>query len=83
MTAANPVRTPLYWRLLRLHNLRPSGWQRALFADLPVAVAVILVLSDSASAWTVLVLPLAVTAVVKAHDLIAGVLRRTPPSAGE
>jgi hypothetical protein len=83
MTAANPVRTPLYCRLLRLRNVRPSGWQRALFVDLPVAVAVILVLSDSASAWTVLVLPLAVAAVVKAHDVIAGVLRGSRPSAGD
>jgi hypothetical protein len=68
-------RTPLYWRLLRLRHLRPNGWQRALFADIPIAVAVVLVLADVASAWTLLLLPLTVAVVVKAHDLLAGLLQ--------
>ena len=65
---------PLYCRLLRLQHLRPNSWQRALFADAPLAVAAILVLADVASAWTLLALPLAVTAVVKAHDALTGLL---------
>lgn len=69
-------RPPLYWRLLRLRTLRPSGWQRALFADLPFVAAVVLVLSDVATAWTLLVLPLAVALVVKGHDLLAGIISR-------
>jgi hypothetical protein len=35
---------------------------------------VLLVLADLATAWTLLVLPVAVAVVVKAHDLLAGVL---------
>jgi hypothetical protein len=80
---APTAKPPLYWRLLRLRYLRPNGWQRALFADIPIFVAVVLVLADVASAWTLLVLPLAVAAVVKANDLLTGMLpgrdEPTPP----
>ena len=41
-----------------------------------LAVAVLLVLADLASAWTLLVLPVAVAAVVKAHDALEGMLAR-------
>lgn len=73
---------PLYWRLLRLHNVRPAGWQRALLVEGVLAVAVTLVLADVASAWTLIVLPLAVAVVVKAHDVLAGMLpgRRVQPA---
>ena len=74
---------PFYWRALRLRHLRPNGWQRALFADLPIVVAIVLVLADVASAWTLLVLPVAVAAVVKANDVLAGLLDHpaaSPPS---
>ncbi len=65
--------------LLRLQHLHPNPWQRAaLDAGAPV-VALLLVLADLATAWTLLVLPVAVAAVVKSHDLVAGLLpRRTP-----
>lgn len=39
-------------------------------------MAVVLVLADLATAWTLLVLPLAVAALVKAHDVFAGLLGR-------
>lgn len=66
--------SPLLPRLLRLRHLRPNGWQRVVLGDVPIAVAVLLVLADLASAWTLLVLPLVVAAVVKLHDLLAGAL---------
>jgi hypothetical protein len=74
------TRRPLYHRLLRLRHISPSGWQRAAFADGPLVVAIVLVLADLASAWTLLVLPLAVAVVVKAHDVLAGLLARPPAS---
>lgn len=65
---------PLYWRFLRLHHVRPNGWQRALLVEGVLAVAVTLVLADVASAWTLVVLPVASAVVVKAHDFLAGLL---------
>ena len=73
--AAPPRKRPLYPRLLRLKNVHPNGWQRAALGEGALAVAVVLVLADLASAWTLLALPLGVAAVVKAHDVLAGLLR--------
>lgn len=70
------VKPPLYWRLLRLRAIQPNGWQRAILVEGVGAVAVILVLADVASAWTLLALPLAAAAVVKGHDVLAGMLSR-------
>jgi quinol-cytochrome oxidoreductase complex cytochrome b subunit len=61
-----------------LRHIHPNGWQRALWGEGALGVAVLLVLADLATAWTLLVLPLAVAAVVKAHDLLAGVLGSPP-----
>jgi hypothetical protein len=71
---------PLYPRVLRLRHLHPSGWQRLLFWEGSFVVAALLVLADLASAWTLLVLPLAVALVVKANDLLLGLLRVPAPS---
>jgi hypothetical protein len=76
VNADRPVKRPIYPRLLRLHHIRPNAWQRALLGEGALAVAVLLVLADVASAWTLLVLPVAVAVVVKAHDMLAGLLRR-------
>ena len=65
---------PLYWRMLRLRHVRPNGWQRAVLFEGVTAVAVTLVLADVASAWTLVVLPAVTAAIVKGHDLIAGLL---------
>ena len=72
----NTPALPLYPRLLRLRHVRPGAWQRAALAEGVVGVAVLLVLADVASAWTLLALPLAVAGMVKAHDVLAGLLRR-------
>lgn len=77
-------RAPLYWRLLGLRRLRPNAWQRALLAEGVFAAAAVLVLADFASAWALLVLPLAVAFVVKGNDLLAVALARPgfrPPTA--
>ena len=76
MSAPTPVKGPMYWRLLRLRNVKPNGWQRAVFVEGVLALSLVLVLADVASAWTLLVLPLASALTVKAHDVIAGMLRR-------
>ena len=68
---------PLYVRLLHLQHVRPSAVQRALLGEGTLFVAVLLTLADLASAWTLLALPLSVAAVVKAHDVLAGQLRRS------
>jgi hypothetical protein len=80
VVAAPAVKPPLYWRLLRLRTLRPNGWQRALLVEGVLTVAVVLVLADVASAWTLLVLPLASMLLVKGNDLLATALR--PPGSG-
>ena len=81
---APAARRPLYPRLLRLRNIHPNAWQRALLGEGALALAALLVLADLATAWTLLVLPLAVAVVVKAHDLLAGLLSEdsTPPEDG-
>lgn len=81
VSATAPKRRPLYSRLLRLRHIAPNMWQRALLGEGAFAVAVLLVLADLATAWTLLVLPLAVAVVVKANDWLAGFLRRPPKAA--
>ena len=72
---------PLFIRLLRLRHIAPNALQRALLGEGVIALAILLVLADLASAWTLLVLPLAVAVVVKANDALAGFLQQ-PPRAG-
>ena len=74
VTAMTDTKPPLYWRVLRLRTIHPNGWQRAVLVEGIVAVAVVLVLADVASAWTLLALPLTSAAVVKGHDALAGLL---------
>ena len=75
--ALRAKRRPLYPRLLRLRYIQPNAWQRAAFGEGALGAAVLLVLADRATAWTLLALPLAVAVVVKAHDQLAGVLARS------
>ena len=78
MTAPAPVhggRQPFYPRLLRLRWLRLRAWQRAVLGEGSLVLAVLLVLADLASAWALLVLPVLVAGLVKAHDAVAGQLR--------
>jgi hypothetical protein len=83
--AGQPVATspaakhPLYPRLLRLRHVHPNAWQRALLGEGAVGLAGLLVLADLATAWILVVLPLSVAVVVKAHDLLAARLEQQPP----
>lgn len=76
------TKPPMYWRLLRLRHVRPSGWQRLLLVEGSIAAGVVLALADVASAWVVVVLPLTVAAVVKGHDLLAAELPPREDDAG-
>lgn len=78
MTSEHP---PLHARLLRLHSLRLRPWQRAVLLDGSVVLAVLLVLADLVSAWALVVLPVLVAALVKAHDVVAGALAPGTPMA--
>ena len=70
---------PHRWGLVRLRHVHPKAWQRATLDVGPPVLAVLLVLADLATGWTLLVLPVGVAAVVKSHDVVAGLLpRRTP-----
>lgn len=65
---------PLYPRLLGLKHIRPNAWQRALLGEGMIALGLLLLAADLASAWAPVVLPLAVGVVVKLHDVVAGLL---------
>ena len=65
---------PLYPRLLQLKHVHPNAWQRAVLGEGMAGVGVLLALADLASAWSIVVLPVAVAVVVKAHDLVTGLL---------
>ena len=67
---------PIYPRLLRLRHVHPNAWQRAVLGEGALTTAALLVLADLATAWTLLVLPVAVAVVVKAHDALEGKLAR-------
>ncbi len=66
----------LYLRLLGIEHLQPNGWQRALLGEGAVVVGILLTLADVASAWVIVVLPVAVALLVKANDMLAGELGR-------
>ena len=74
MTADAPQRRQAYPRLLRLRHVRLRAWQRAVLGEGSLVLAVLLVLADLASAWALLVLPVLVAVLVKAHDVVAGLL---------
>jgi hypothetical protein len=66
--------TTWYIRLLRLQRVQPGFWTETLYVYGAALVGGVLYLADLASAWTVLVLPLAVAATVKVYDLVASAL---------
>ncbi len=66
---------------MRLRVLRLRTWHRVLLGDAVLVLAGLLVLADLASAWTLVILPLSVAAIVKLHDVVAGLLPRGTPMA--
>lgn len=74
---------PLYPRLLRLRHVHPNAWQRAVLGEGAIGAGVLLSMADLASAWSIVVLPVAVAGIVKGHDLLQGLLDRSsaaPPA---
>jgi hypothetical protein len=71
-------KAPLYPTLLRLRNVHPNAWQRAVLGEGMALLGALLAMADLASAWAVVVLPVAVAVVVKAHDVLAGFLQEHP-----
>jgi hypothetical protein len=72
--ASSDSGSPLYPRLLRLRNVHPNGWQRAALVEGMAILGGLAALADRATAWAPLILPVAAAAVVKFHDVLAGVL---------
>ena len=77
-------KAPLYPQLLRLKNVHPNAWQRAVLGEGMIVLGALLAMADVASAWSMVVVPVAVAGVVKAHDLLAGYLKEpdTPAVGG-
>lgn len=71
------TKTPLYPRLLRLQHVHPNAWQRAALGEGAIGVGVLLSMADLATAWAIVALPVAVAAIVKAHDVLQGLLDRS------
>lgn len=80
MSDQAPDKQPLYPQLLRLHHVHPNAWQRAALGEGMAGLGALLAMADLASAWSILVLPVAVGVVVKAHDVLTGWLREHPPT---
>lgn len=76
--AEKAEKPPLYPTLLRLQHVHPNAWQRALLGEGMALLGALLVMADLASGWAILVLPLAMAAVVKGHDVLAGFLAERP-----
>lgn len=75
--AGKKEKRPLYPRLLRLRHVHPNAWQRAALGEGAIGVGVLLSMADLATAWTIVALPVAVAAIVKAHDVLQGLLDRS------
>ncbi|MCD0447148.1 hypothetical protein LO763_26375 [Glycomyces sp. A-F 0318] len=69
-------RRPWYARMLRLKHLYLSNVWCVLLFEGVLALAVLMALTELVSWWVVLILPLAVAAMVKLNDFIAGTLER-------
>jgi hypothetical protein len=75
----NARRRTLYARILRLRTLDPGPVISFVFFEVAITVAIVLALLGWVSWWGVLVLPLAVAAMVKVNDIIAGATQRSQP----
>jgi hypothetical protein len=69
----------VYHRLLRLRHYRPGTLVTAVLFEGSIVAAVVLSLAEILEWWSVLVVPVAVAAVVKFNDLVAGLPTRPAP----
>ena len=72
--AGGGEKEPLYPRILRLRNVAPNGWQRALLLEGMALTGALVALADRATAWAPVVLPAGAAVLVKFHDILAGLL---------
>lgn len=79
MLASGESSKPIYPRVLRLKHVHPTAWQRALLVEGMMVVGGLAALADKATSWAPLILPVAAAAVVKFHDVLAGLLPARPP----
>jgi hypothetical protein len=63
---------PLYYRLLRLHHIRPRGSVTFAFFEGSIGVAALLTLADIINWWGLLAIPVTVAVMVKLNDIVAG-----------
>lgn len=66
-----------YSRALGLKNIRLSGLWSVVFFEGSIALALLLALTEQISWWVVVAFPVAVAAMVKLNDVVAGVTRRS------
>ena len=70
----------LYHRLLRLRYYRPKPFMTFLLFEGSVVAAVLLSLAEILNWWSVVALPVAVAALVKFNDVVAGLTRNRHPT---
>ncbi len=70
------ARKPIYHRVLRLRQLRPSPLTTFVLFEGSIMVALLLALAEIVDWWGVLAIPAAVAIMVKLNDAITAVLRR-------
>jgi hypothetical protein len=69
------VKRPLYFRLLRVRHLKARPWAVFLLFEGSIGLGVLLALAEIVSWWGVLAVPVAIAAMVKVNDVLAGALR--------
>jgi hypothetical protein len=69
---------PLYHRLLRLRHYRPGTVTTAVLFEGSIVAPVVLSLAEILDWWSVPVVPLAVAAMVKFNDAVAGLQHGRP-----
>ncbi|GAA1718512.1 hypothetical protein GCM10009765_78670 [Fodinicola feengrottensis] len=74
-------RRTVYGRVLRLKTIDPGPVISFVFFEIAITVAIVLALLGFVSWWGVLVLPVAVAAMVKVNDIIAGATQRSAVAA--
>ncbi len=71
---ARVAQRPLYFRLLRIRHLTLRPWATFVLFEGSIGLAILLALADVVDGWAVLALPIAVAAMVKLNDIVAGAL---------
>ncbi|GAA2528700.1 hypothetical protein [Pilimelia columellifera] len=72
---------PLYARLLRLRHLKLTGLRCLLLCEVPIGLAILLVLAEIVPWWSVLAIPLTIAAMVKLNDALTAVFPAPQPAA--